>query len=1037
MNTNHQKAKDAPSLRLCARKRLFYLVTRTSLIGLLVLGNFSVGAQTAAEAAWLRNFAAQQDAAFQRDNAAARALAARLGMTVRFSLPNGQVVELQRFENGIPVYYTTMNLNAARTISTDDVWPGGAAGLSLSGAGQTLGIWDGGGVRATHQEFSVLGVSRVTQQDSPSSVIDHATHVAGTMVARGADVNALGMSFAAELDAYDWNSDAAEMATAAANGLRVSNHSYGFQRGWGSLVVSGVPQLAWYGTPAISTVTDYLFGFYQATARDWDAMARNAPNYLIVKAAGNDRGEAPGSQPVNHWVWNGSSWVVSSVVRNADGGATGFDCLEGAAVSKNVLTVGAVEDIPNGYSVPADVVAATFSGRGPTDDGRIKPDVVANGVGVYSSIASSDSAYASFNGTSMASPNTSGSIGLLQEHFQNLFTGNPPWSSTVRALLIHTADEAGPSAGPDYNFGWGLVNARRAAQVMSYDALNGANFDMQELTLSQGQTINFVVVSDGAQPLRATIAWTDPAGTPPAASLNPTARMLVNDLDLRIIGGATTYTPWILNPTTPGVAATTGDNIRDNVEQVLIQSPPAGTYTIRITHKGTLAGGPQNVALVVSGASTTGAANWTRTYNGVGNVNDFANATFVDARGNVYVTGYSGNGSPTFNDYTTVKYDSAGTQLWIAHYNGPGNSTDRANAIAVDQAGNVYVTGTSWASGSRYDYATIKYDANGNQLWAARYDANVNHFKYTDDEATAIAVDANGNVYVTGWSYNDSPYRDEDYVTIKYDANGNQLWLGRWTSNNGTDIARALAVDSAGNVYVTGFSTTADLSTIDYTTIKYNSSGSQQWAVQYNGPGNGFDDAKALAVDTSGNVYVTGASYGGAASGNDYATLMYNSSGVQQWVSRYTFSGAGSDAATAIALETSGNVIVTGTSAGSGSGNDFATVKYNTSGVQQWATRYNGAGNGNDSAKALSLDAFGNIYVAGSATGSASGTDYATVKYRSSSGVQVWAATHSSSGAAADNANAMGVDLAGNVYVTGTATSVSSFLDYVTIKYGH
>jgi uncharacterized delta-60 repeat protein len=560
---------------------------------------------------------------------------------------------------------------------------------------------------------------------------------------------------------------------------------------------------------------------------------------------------------------------------------------------------------------------------------------------------------------------------------------------------------------------------------------------MQELTLSQGQTINFVVVSDGAQPLRATIAWTDPAGTPPAPSLNPTTRMLVNDLDLRIIRAPTTYTPWILNPASPAAAATTGDNIRDNVEQVLIQSPPAGTYTIRITHKGTLSGGAQNVALIVSGASTTGSANWTRTYNGVGNINDVANATFVDAQGNVYVTGYSGNNSPAFTDYTTIKYDPAGTQLWIAHYNGPLNGTDRANAITVDQAGNVYVTGGSDGSSSREDYATIKYDANGNQLWATRYDGTGTGTKFIEDVATAIAVDASGNVYVTGWSYNDTPYRDEDYVTIKYDSNGNQVWEARWTSNNGTDIARALAVDSAGNVYVTGYSTTADFVTIDYTTIKYNSSGSLQWAVQYNGPGNGQDDATALAVDTSGNVYVTGSSYGGAVSGNDYATVKYNSSGVQQWVSRYTFSGAGGDAAVALALESSGDVIVTGTSAGSGSGNDIATVKYNSSGVQQWATRYNGAGNGNDSAKALALDAFGNIYVAGSATGSASGSDYATLKYRSSSGVQVWVATHSSSGAATDNANAVGVDLAGNVYVTGAATGSTSFLDYVTIKYGH
>jgi len=157
----------------------------------------------------------------------------------------------------------------------------------------------------------------------------------------------------------------------------------------------------------------------------------------------------------------------------------------------------------------------------------------------------------------------------------------------------------------------------------------------------------------------------------------------------------------------------------------------------------------------------------------------------------------------------------------------------------------------------------------------------------------------------------------------------------------GNDSAKSLAADSSENSYVTGASEGSG-TVLDYATLKYNSSGTQQWKARYNGPASGNDTANAAVVDGSGNVYVTGSSLG-SGSGLDYATIKYNSSGTQQWVARYNGTGNGDDTAVGISVNTmSGNVYVTGTSLGSGTSSDYATVKYNSSGTQQWATRFDG-----------------------------------------------------------------------------------------------
>lgn len=366
---------------------------------------------------------------------------------------------------GEPLFFTTYNLGAAQSVGTHQLWTGGNLQLSLDGNGLAIGIWDAGAVRATHQEFS----GRVTQIDNVSflytSGSNHATHVSGTLIAAGVSPQAKGMAGGATLWAYDWNGDVTEMAEAAAAGLMLSNHSYGYSA-W------GMPQ--------------WMFGFYDQYTANWDAITYAFPYYLPVKAAGNDGGS--GYNP-------------------NDGG---YDLLLGASNAKNALVVGAVYNV-DAYTGPESVRIAPFSSWGPTDDGRIKPDLVAPGINLYSSGAAADNAYAYGSGTSMATPVVTGSLALLQEYYHQQH-GTYMQAATLRALAIHTARESGPAPGPDYIHGWGLLNTAEAAQVIQASRTQEAL--IAEHRLEEGQELVFRLRASGDAPLKVTIAWNDPAAVP-------------------------------------------------------------------------------------------------------------------------------------------------------------------------------------------------------------------------------------------------------------------------------------------------------------------------------------------------------------------------------------------------------------------------------------------------------------------------------------------------------------------------------------------
>jgi hypothetical protein len=498
-------------------------------------------------------------------------------------------------ERGFPQTYRTMNLNAGRTTNTDDIWSGGATGLNLTADGFLMGEWDGGGVRTAHQEFNNGAGTRVTQMDAPASTSEHSSHVAGTMIAEGQDASAHGMATEALLHAYDWDNDLAEMALEAADGLTLSNHSYGWNRGWTYNDNNGI--WYWYGDTTVSRTEDYLFGFYDSSAQDWDEIAFNAPHYLIVKSSGNDRNDDFAGR---HAVFNGTNWIWSSWGRDEDGGVDGYDCIGQQGIAKNILTVGAVNDIPAGWVSAGSVVQSAFSSWGPTDDGRIKPDLVANGVNVYSCSNSANNAYTSMDGTSMASPNTTGTLALLQDYYQSL-RGGTMSAAALKGLAINTANEAGANDGPDYQNGWGLLNASGAASMITADHSEGGH--IVQGIIRNGQTIDYTYYCNGMPNVFVTLCWTDPPGTPPAPSLNPGTIMLVNDLDVRLIKSSTTL-PWRLNPAAPAAAATRADNFRDNVEVINLNNAASGFYTIRITHKGALQDGQQAYALIIRGLTT-------------------------------------------------------------------------------------------------------------------------------------------------------------------------------------------------------------------------------------------------------------------------------------------------------------------------------------------------------------------------------------------------------------------------------------------------
>nr|WP_321415204.1 S8 family serine peptidase [uncultured Allomuricauda sp.] len=480
------------------------------------------------------------------------------GISAKENKTNGTQIALKDIgTDGTPLYYTTLNDPASKTSRAYTLYDKGILNLGLTGAHMEVGVWDSGVALASHQEFD----TRAKNADNADEVSLHATLVTGNLISAGVEPNAKGVAYGAQALTHDWSRDKIEVAEAAANGLLLSNHSYG-------ILSDRVP--------------DWYFGSYIKVTQDWDKIMYNAPYYLMVTAAGN-------AQKSND---NASPFYGKT--------ADGFDLLLGFATTKNGLTIAGANTEIGGNGELNKATVANYSSFGPIDDGRIKPDLAGDGGNILSTSSATNSSYQVSAGTSMAAPGVTGSLLLLQQYHEELF-GNYMKAATLKGLALHTADDV-DAKGPDYKMGWGVINAKSAAEVLQnkeYTTL------VNEESLTDGEKYSITVMALENQPLMASLSWTDPESeTINRGELNSTKAALVNDLDIRISKDGETYFPWKLNPAKANDAATKGDNKVDPFERVEVDNAK-GTYTITISHKGTLKNGFQDFSLIVSGAQVS------------------------------------------------------------------------------------------------------------------------------------------------------------------------------------------------------------------------------------------------------------------------------------------------------------------------------------------------------------------------------------------------------------------------------------------------
>ncbi|MEA5579672.1 S8 family serine peptidase [Anabaena sp. UHCC 0451] len=527
------------------------------------------------------------------------------------------------------------NQNAAISTRANTLWTGGGLGLNLTGAGITVGVWDEGPVRSTHQELT----GRVTVVDA-GTASNHATHVGGTIGATGVVSAAQGMAEQVLIRSRDWTNDLTEL-NSDANLIQLSNHSYGFLTGWSGLViVGGIPTDFWQDDRSKFSLEDPDFGLYSSQTQALDNVLYNNKALLSVWAAGNDRDDnftgangtkyvaylsPPAVGTAGYYLIDPGSSGLAAPPQDGNAGA-GYDSLPEVQTAKNSLVIGAISDTTwtGSNTIATGGAMLPFSSWGMTDDGRVKVDLVANGDNLYSSIATNNTAYTTYSGTSMATPNVTGTMALLYQHHKNLDALNDPEyenvpnitntstkprfiniakpsSATMKGLAIHTATDLG-NVGPDYTFGWGLMNGQSAAIFLN-DLKNPytSNRSLLAEDTFVGSPKNLGKVNSSGGNVKITLIWTDPAPvTLPVrgvnnATIDNSASVLVNDLDLYLKDSlGNTYYPWTLNPGSPSSSAVkTTANHRDNIEQVVFNATTegigAGNYTVYVG--GSLASG--------------------------------------------------------------------------------------------------------------------------------------------------------------------------------------------------------------------------------------------------------------------------------------------------------------------------------------------------------------------------------------------------------------------------------------------------------------
>lgn len=429
----------------------------------------------------------------------------------------------------------------------------------------------------------------------------------------------------------------------------------------------------------------------------------------------------------------------------------------------------------------------------------------------------------------------------------------------------------------------------------------------------------------------------------------------------------------------------------DDDVPIAIRTTGSATYVLSQTDRFT-----ESANVLLLKYNSAGGLEWSQTYNGPGDMEDRPEAMTLDAAGNIYVVAKSFIRFPEEGVLTgqsvTLKYSPAGTLLWTALKLRPDHYPCEPDDVAVDAAGNVYVAGsTIQGEAFAYDFMTIKYNSSGVEQWTKTYNGTGNGV----DMETLIALDASGNIYITGESVGTLkkglrfPINTfADVYTIKYNPNGGVMWQRRYDSPyHSSDRPKAITLDNTGNVYITGSSHTTP-SNSDYLTLKLNgTSGNVIYTARYNGSGNAVDEARGIAVNSAGEAFVTGYSdpYGNFAF--NYVTIKYSAAGAEAWTASYNGPADGDDKAVAIKMDVFGFLYVTGESAGE-FGPDFLTIQYSGSGTELWRVRYDGPAVGSDKAVGMAVytppgPVFeqSHVYVTGSSEGAITGEDIALIKY--------------------------------------------------------
>ncbi len=419
---------------------------------------------------------------------------------------------------------------------------------------------------------------------------------------------------------------------------------------------------------------------------------------------------------------------------------------------------------------------------------------------------------------------------------------------------------------------------------------------------------------------------------------------------------------------------------------------------------------------------------WVYHYPGSGDRTDRAVGIACGSGNNIYAAGIT-YGEQDDDDLTVVGLTQGGSERWVYRYNGTGDSADGANSMIVGPDGNIYAAGYSYSSGTGFDFTVVSLTASDSERWVYHYRGQ----ERSIDAAWSLACDSEGNVYAAGHCTGSDTLGG--FTVVSLTATGGERWVYRYHHGTGdsADIANSIVVGADGNIYAVGYSAAGDTG-FDLTAISLTPGGSRRWVYSYNGPGNGYDCANALAYGADGNIYVAGMSQDSSNSG-DFVVLGLTSSGTERWVYRRTAQVNAFDEAYSIVFGGDGNVYAAGTRFRGPQWYqyDFTVVSLTTAGSERWTYRNTGPGDGDDVASALVWGEDGSIYAAGSSCGWLPYGDFAVIRL-TSSGDERWVYRYDGPAGYWDQAYALVYGADGDVYAAGYRSPVETSSDFTVIS---